>query len=888
MELRMVRPFVRNWYIQYIKKEAKILRVQQEVKLMMEHIDRRAAMIQDNQTRMLSSLLNRYKEKLVIDRIVLTDNDSTRLITDPEELLCTCHLQYDALKKKRIHGFDNLDPEWQQTYDPILSIPDRAYDALLDEPSLDEWNDVVRSMNQDSAPGSSTIGYRMLQKLGTSATTELCKFGKFLFTTGAIPVAWKQSQIYLIPKPKEWQYNLNNTRPIILLECTRKVVVKILTKRLSKICVSNDILQGPNFAGLPGNSTNDPSHIINNFMEDARDNRKERWILFQDRARAFDSVGMVPLEKALRRIRCPERFITFIINLFSKRSLSIITHYSPTPPFEAGDGIDQGEVMSPLLWRIFYDPLLTRVQHQSDLGYKMNEQLQNIQEVAPSHAVTDVRISGLAYADDTAWIARNKQDLLAILDIAHSFFRLNDIQINGSKSELIVINGPKDPAERKVKVGIDDYEAEVTAVHRTKPVRYLGVYLKEQGNHKHVIDLIRDEVKETTTILSQKRITLAHVVYVNNKVLIPRIEYRAKLTFVEDILAKKLFAPVQKLYKHTLGCASMAPNHIMTHQNIGGLKSIEKIMKEAHFTEFVIQLNDNTWMGQTTRIRLFQAQRQLGLNSPIFLVSATELVDWPLLGNLNYDVLLAMKTQLYSFNCTRVVEAWNELHSSIALNEIFNANLNHYDHMESRQIRRSFIQRSRGQQFLTSLVQFLKLDNQFLRWGCVKSLYGLSAQGSIPRWIKFLERMAIGAATDNGIRNLIMPYNQTVGDAYKMALRPTAISIDKRVKEWVASIRADGITVGKIVTKLSLTQCMITHWLLVKGTNDLLVPCKGCSKSDHMDRNGCCILKIGSLNLATITVSKAKGLLMQGTHVEFIVTYPLYNILMPQQCRPTS
>ncbi len=105
----------------YIKQEAKALRVQQEVKLMMEQIDRRAAMIQDNQTRMLNSLLNRYKEKLVIDRIVLTAHNSTRLITDPEELLRTCHLQYDALKKKRIHGFDNLTPEWQQTYDPISS-----------------------------------------------------------------------------------------------------------------------------------------------------------------------------------------------------------------------------------------------------------------------------------------------------------------------------------------------------------------------------------------------------------------------------------------------------------------------------------------------------------------------------------------------------------------------------------------------------------------------------------------------------------------------------------------------------------------------------------------------------------------------------------------------
>ena len=154
---------------------------------------------------------------------------------------------------------------------------------------------------------------------------------------------------------------------------------------------------------------------------------------------------------------------------------------------------------------------------------------------------------------------------MAILDIAHSFYRLNDIQINGSKSELIVINGPKDPAARKVRIGIDDFEAKVTAVPRRKPVRYLGVYLKEQSNNKHVIDMIRDEIKATTTILSQKRITLAHVVYVNNKVLIPRIEYIAKLTYVEEATAQSLFAPVQKLYKHMIGCASIVLNYIIMH-----------------------------------------------------------------------------------------------------------------------------------------------------------------------------------------------------------------------------------------------------------------------------------------------------------------------------------
>jgi len=59
------------------------------------------------------------------------------------------------------------------------------------EPSLEEWEGVIRLMNQDSAPGSSTIGYRILQHLGTFINLELCKYGKFLFTTGAIPVTWK-------------------------------------------------------------------------------------------------------------------------------------------------------------------------------------------------------------------------------------------------------------------------------------------------------------------------------------------------------------------------------------------------------------------------------------------------------------------------------------------------------------------------------------------------------------------------------------------------------------------------------------------------------------------------------------------------------------------------
>lgn len=166
--------------------------------------------------------------------------------------------------------------------------------------------------------------------------------------------------------------------------------------------LEHNVLKGPNFAGLLEGLTNTPIHVINNIIEDTQNYNKELWICLQDMAKAFDSVGMIPLTKAMERIKCPPSLISFIVNLFANRKLQIITAFGLSPGFKTGDGIDQGETIFSLIWRIFYDPLLTRIHEDSTLGYILADHWPILDEHNYDKVQHSMKVSCTAFADDTA------------------------------------------------------------------------------------------------------------------------------------------------------------------------------------------------------------------------------------------------------------------------------------------------------------------------------------------------------------------------------------------------------------------------------------------------------------------------------------------------------
>ena len=123
------------------------------------------------------------------------------------------------------------------------------------------------------------------------------------------------------------------------------------------------------------------------------------------------------LKLALKRIKMNNNIIALLGNIHNNRQNSIQTEFGPTDTYQVGDGLDQGEVNAPILWHIFYDPLLCEIdKYKSNLGYNINNH--NISYPHHIQQRTSISITNLVFVDDTIWISNNQDNMQKILRIA--------------------------------------------------------------------------------------------------------------------------------------------------------------------------------------------------------------------------------------------------------------------------------------------------------------------------------------------------------------------------------------------------------------------------------------------------------------------------------------
>src|SRR3954468_6313946 len=240
---------------------------------MQQAIDKREKALLINKKYMIAKVLERHKRSINLDRLIVKDTD-LKVITNPDEVknLVKEHFQNWTCKNSTPNWQNFTD--WQAEYTLLPHVNSNWYQSCLQPITTTEILTTLGKMKSESAPGISGIKYALFKHLGKTATKILTNIFNKILHTGEIPKQWNTDVIYPISKQKDWEHNINITRPITFIETGKKIFTKIINNRLAATLTNHSILSPLNWAGLPGGSTGEPIHIINNILEDSREFNK--------------------------------------------------------------------------------------------------------------------------------------------------------------------------------------------------------------------------------------------------------------------------------------------------------------------------------------------------------------------------------------------------------------------------------------------------------------------------------------------------------------------------------------------------------------------------------------------------------------------------------------
>ena len=153
-----------------------------------------------------------------------------------------------------------------------------------------------------------------------------------------------------------------------------------------------------------------------------------------DIRKAFDSVSKSSLLASLNAIGILKELIQLIDTMLTGRTVRVLTKYGLTPEYNPTMGVEQGDTLSPTLWRIFYNALILAIE-ETKASIKLD---------ADSHynertgCIDPVMVSQVVMADDLTLLTDSREKLLKLINVVDEFMCLHNIRVNGSKTVVAI------------------------------------------------------------------------------------------------------------------------------------------------------------------------------------------------------------------------------------------------------------------------------------------------------------------------------------------------------------------------------------------------------------------------------------------------------------------
>ena len=217
--------------------------------------------------------------------------------------------------------------------------------------------------------------------------------------------------------------NPENYRPICVLSCICKVFCNLLNTRLTGSLNKNNVIHKAQIGFVENHRTSDHVFTLKSVIAKHVNttSRGRIYGCFVDFKKSYDSVWHKGLFTKLENLNVNSVFINIIKDMYSKSLCAVTVMNSRTEFFSFKRGVRQGCSLSPILFNIYLNDLLTEVEdkrHSVQLG---DEQY----------------ITCLAYADDILILSKSAIGLQRSLDILDRFCNTWNMKVDIEKTKCI-------------------------------------------------------------------------------------------------------------------------------------------------------------------------------------------------------------------------------------------------------------------------------------------------------------------------------------------------------------------------------------------------------------------------------------------------------------------
>ncbi|CAI5483302.1 unnamed protein product [Closterium sp. Yama58-4] len=338
--------------------------------------------------------------------------EGAELITGSKDILAAASRYF-----KNIFGKDRRAEGAEWSFNPARRLDGSVAEVLVADWTEQEVKKAFAAMARNKSPGSDGLPKELFETHWDLLGESFMTMAKSFQNSASLPAELKEAVTILLHKKGDKE-QLDNYRPITLLNFTYKVLARVVADRMKSVL--HMVISPEQYGFIPGRRLSDAVALVADIIEGAKNGIEDWCLLLVDFEKAFDSVSREFLFDVLERMGFPERLVSWVKGLHEGTTTKLLINGWLGEGVDVVSRVRQGCPLAPYLFLCAVEPLAQEVERR-ELGLKKE-----------GH-----RLGYLGYADDTTLVLQGREQIGQAEEILSRFEKASGLATNKSKSVVL-------------------------------------------------------------------------------------------------------------------------------------------------------------------------------------------------------------------------------------------------------------------------------------------------------------------------------------------------------------------------------------------------------------------------------------------------------------------